>query len=790
MYLKPATSGALSFPRIALVTFLLGNIFASSTLFAQQVLSASSSPSMTTTTTTTTTTTELATKPMNLADDSTNIRLRNETAKWVPESVTILTTEDLNNTLVLRLEDLEGMAPGLIIDSLSGTPQGAAISIRGIGSSETSQNFEPAVALIIDGVYVGTHASQNPYMFDFEHVEISRGPQATYQGVSAIGGAINLTRSRPTGKKGLKTQLSFGTNNHAMFGLIGNIPLTDSISGKLSLNGSSGNRLAINNSNNGRDENSEDRLLISASVLWQASDSLEIQYTYDNESDDSDTPALLNLSNTGDLLCTNSAMNQNANCAILTNISTPETGNLDNTSQNFSNSRNYKGNYHTVRAELDYWNHHFTSITGLRMTEENSDQDLDATFVNFYSSSIRSDYDQFSQEFRVYSDYSDTFQYLLGAYFLNAEYVLNRNDFYILNQLDDANRISPTNPNQIRSAISNQSASTSSFFGHLYYTINEKWKADLGLRRTFVEKEINHQVSHPTSTSDILLAGTPNWKEFSHSAGLSYRVDDSAMFFFRYAHDFRPGGFNDNANSLSSAQPYGVQSVDNFELGLKSEWLDDKLRLDFTLFQNRYNDKLEKFARVADNARIETVIDNVSKYEVRGYEIEFETKPFENLYIRGNYSHMNGDYIEFAIPDISAPGDIIDFSDTAPNRAPADMLFVSSRYSFPYFNGQVNLSAGYRYTNDYQTNPYIPESRVDNATNWDFAAEYVWHDWRFKLFSQNFNDKRYLQNVRRISDSEIVSLAPTRDSQGIVTTAQYNQPRLTGIEITYSPTFK
>ena len=108
----------------------------------------------------------------------------------MPESVTILTTEDLNNTRVARLEDLEGMAPSLLIDSLSGTPQGAAISIRGIGSNETSQNFEPAVALTIDGVYISTHASQNAYSFDFESIEISRGPQATYQGVSAIGGAI------------------------------------------------------------------------------------------------------------------------------------------------------------------------------------------------------------------------------------------------------------------------------------------------------------------------------------------------------------------------------------------------------------------------------------------------------------------------------------------------------------------------------------------------------------------------------------------------------------------------
>jgi iron complex outermembrane receptor protein len=137
------------------VTFLFVNILASGAWHAQQT-----PPSQSTRQSTRQSTKEMLAKSVNLADASTNIRYRNETAKWVPESVTILTTEDLNNTRVARLEDLEGMAPSLIIDSLSGTPQSAAISILGIGSNETSRNFEPAVALTIDGVYVGTHASQ------------------------------------------------------------------------------------------------------------------------------------------------------------------------------------------------------------------------------------------------------------------------------------------------------------------------------------------------------------------------------------------------------------------------------------------------------------------------------------------------------------------------------------------------------------------------------------------------------------------------------------------------------
>jgi iron complex outermembrane receptor protein len=155
MYLKPATSGALSCCRPALVTFLFASLLASNVLHAQQAPPAQSAQS-----TAKAAANELASKPTNLIDASTNVRYRSETAKWVPESVTILTTEDLNNTRVARLEDLEGMAPSLIIDSLSGTPQSAAISILGIGSNETSRNFEPAVALTIDGVYVGTHASQ------------------------------------------------------------------------------------------------------------------------------------------------------------------------------------------------------------------------------------------------------------------------------------------------------------------------------------------------------------------------------------------------------------------------------------------------------------------------------------------------------------------------------------------------------------------------------------------------------------------------------------------------------
>ncbi len=726
-----------------------------------------------------------------LSDSTTDIRLRQESVQWVPESVTVIDKADLDSSYFRTLEDLQGFAPGLIIDGLSGTPQGAAISMRGIGSSETEATFEPAVAVLVDGVYVGSHAGQMQVLFDFEKVEINRGPNTTYQGAPNIGGTINLQRSKPSGNLGADIRASFGDHDRRELDGIFNFPITGQLAGKLALSTQEGGGDYMGNVTRSRSENSRDRVFVSASFLWQPSDRLSLQYSYDNENDRSDTPALLNVSTATDLVCINATAGETCRSTIGPAI--PQTLSFNRTAQNGSNIRSYKGNYHTLRIDYDWGDHDLVSISAIRTNEEMSHQDLDATQIDFYSVSRDLDYDQFSQEFRISRQYSDRLHYTAGLYYLNTQSDLAQEEAFVLNKLGTAGLGDLHAVNDIQLLDSNTDSTLTSFFAHASYALDDQWTIDLGSRLSLIQKDFKHSPSGirnstTTTASSVNFKLDDEWNEWTFSTGISYKVDEAAMIYLRFSEGYRPGGFNTNGVSVESADNYDTETSQNWELGMKSDWLDDKLRLNMVYYQIDHDNKREQFIRAVGPGRVESVIDNVSFIEVDGFELEFELVPFENFKLRGTYSHMNANYLDYEIPDLANPGINLNFTALSANRAPFDSYHLSALYSFNFAEGTINAYARYQFYDDYQTNPQLNLARVNNYTNWDLSLDYVWQDWTFRLFSQNVNDSRHLRNVVNVTDGDVSALrSGATSSSGLITYAEYNQPRYTGFEIVYRP---
>jgi iron complex outermembrane receptor protein len=727
----------------------------------------------------------------NLSDQSTTVRLREEPLQWTPETVTVIEKADIEVTYRRDLEDLQGIAPGVIIDSMSGTPSGAVISIRGLGSSETSKGFEPAVAVIVDGVYVGTHTSQMQVLFDFEQIEVARGPQTTYQGAPNIGGTVNLQRTKPTGEFDAVARMSFGDYDRREVDAVVNFPILQNLAGKVSLSWLDGGGDYMRNVTSGRSENDEDRFAISTSFLWELNDSFSIQYTFDNETDNADTPAILNISTEDDLVCIISQDGES--CGSNRGPAIPQTNSIALTAQNFSKSRELEGTYHTLRMDLEWENNTLTSITGLRNTEEKMDQDIDATHINFYSISSDQSYDQFSQELRLSGQYSESLHYTTGLYILETEYKLEQDEFFILNALGNAGLGNDHPVNDIQRLNSKTDSSLFSIFAHADYALDDQWTIDLGARLASIEKEFKHSPlgvhqGGVVTPSPVFIDKKDNWNEQTLSAGISFKVDQEAMIYARFSQGYRPGGFNENAVSENSAFSYDAETSENLEIGMKSEWFNDKLRLNMAYYQIDYEDKQEQFISAVAPGNLESVIDNVSSVEVAGFELEFEYVPFENFLFRGSYNNMDSNYESYEIPNPSVPGEIINLSNLQPGWAPSNSYYFSGLYSFNFASGVINVFAAYSYVDDYQTNPKLPVSNVNNYTEWDMSIDYVWQQWTFRLFSHNLNDKRYLQNAVNLTDADVSPLGPTATgATGLVTYAEYNRPRYTGFEIIYKP---
>lgn len=716
-----------------------------------------------------------------------------QSVQLAPISVTVITKRDIEASYRSRLEELDGYVPGMIIDALGSSPQGAAIAIRGIQSDRPDKSFLPAVAVSIDGVYVGSHAGQNPYLFDFEQIEVRRG--AAFAPIGAEAGTINIQRTKPTGKLGLDTRIAVRDPDATDIDAVFNFPIINGLSGKVSASQHSVDDADAENAFISRDENSEERTAVSLSLLWNQLEHTSIAYTFDFENDDSDTPALMNLSSSADLVCSTSI--GGANCSPGGDV--PASGKDNITTQNFSNKRTYEGDYHTLRVDSELMEHKITSITGYRTTEEQSARDFDASSTDVYSSSFDRIHDQFSTELRADRQWSDNLHYTVGFYYQDSEYDLDRVDQYALDTLSGVippQLQTPVPANQLRQASGSYSSEYISLFGNVNYRLDHQWDTNVSLRYTSADKSFKQNIKIQTDAtsgavfSNTVFADDKDWDEISGSFGLSYVVDDQAMIYFRYAVDHTLGGFFESANSLEASRYSKSQSTQTVELGMKSDWFEDKLRLNMVLYNNYQDDIVQEVADRMSDGSIQAVLDNVADLEVNGFDLEFEYVPTDNLKFRGSYARMNTNYERYQVTDLATPGEVLQL-DLDSARAPTSSIYLTGQYLIPFGQGQFSLFAGYRYVTDYQTQPGLVVAEVPDYTTWDVAVAYAWNDLTVRLFSQNFNDKRFLTNHGTSNNAQVAPISSSASSTtGISTYAEVSSPRYTGLEIVWTPSFK
>ncbi len=161
-------------------------------------------------------------------------RKREEISQDVPLAITAISKE-LDIASVRDLRDLNGFAPNVRIDEDPGRANGSAITIRGISPTRTDDNsFDSPIAVMIDGIYLGTTSGQVLENFDLDRVEILRGPQGTLFGKNTIGGVLNVIRSRPTGEFGARLKYTGGSFDQQEFRAVLNVPI---ISEKLAAKG-------------------------------------------------------------------------------------------------------------------------------------------------------------------------------------------------------------------------------------------------------------------------------------------------------------------------------------------------------------------------------------------------------------------------------------------------------------------------------------------------------------------------------------------------------------------------
>ncbi len=115
----------------------------------------------------------------------------------VSVSVSTITNEQLIQMGTVNTLDLERVSPGLNIQAGAFAVSSLQISIRGVGNNFFDGNAVATVGMYLDQVYLNSVVGHGLHLFDLKRVEVLRGPQGTFYGGSATGGAINLIAEKP-----------------------------------------------------------------------------------------------------------------------------------------------------------------------------------------------------------------------------------------------------------------------------------------------------------------------------------------------------------------------------------------------------------------------------------------------------------------------------------------------------------------------------------------------------------------------------------------------------------------
>ena len=134
-------------------------------------------------------------------------RKKDESIQDVPGAVSAITGQ-LKEQSVRRIEDIQAFAPNLFINRTPGIASGAAITIRGVASLESDKSFDPAIGVVMDGMFLGTSSGVLLDNFDIERIEVLRGPQGTLFGKNTTGGILNVIRT-PVSMSEFGADLSF-----------------------------------------------------------------------------------------------------------------------------------------------------------------------------------------------------------------------------------------------------------------------------------------------------------------------------------------------------------------------------------------------------------------------------------------------------------------------------------------------------------------------------------------------------------------------------------------------------
>jgi iron complex outermembrane receptor protein len=397
-------------------------------------------------------------------------------------------------------------------------------------------------------------------------------------------------------------------------------------------------------------------------------------------------------------------------------------------------------------------NYVLTSITGFRGVDRKVGSDEDATRVfTLDARFFEDDFEHFTQEIRLASPDDQRFRYVVGAFYFNQQA-----------KTDRVVALGPGfggPPQGVDAAVQDSSVDTTSaaLFVNANFDVTDRLTLSGGLRYTDEEKDaVIKQFVFPGFGLATFIDETFDRDEdyVTATANVQFQASENVLGYFTYSSGYKSGGFNVDLVPTIEDLPYEEETVDSFELGLKTDLLDGRLRLNLAAFRAEYEDyQVFQFRFDPFSGTTALLVSNAASVTTQGLEIEGHALLGENFDLQfglGITDATFDDYPGGAVdPDTGDPVNVA--GNTLP-RAPDLTANVTGRYHFSAgtFSGVALLN--YAYRGEQFFNPDNREnSRQGSYGIWNASIDFAINEkWGVALWGRNLSDETF-RTMRGVS---------------------------------------
>lgn len=662
---------------------------------------------------------------------------REQNLQDVPISITAVSGAQLEARGVSSSQDLTQMAPGLTIGTTGGNSATFAY-IRGGGTNLIDISADPSVATFIDEVYVPGTSGMQFGLLDIERIEVLKGPQGTLFGRNAAAGAISIVTRRPSDQFAGSFDLEVG-NYGAVKGR-GSItgPLTDN--GKL--------RFRLSQMYRHRDPVTENLAGKDPGRVDTFGTRGQVQYKGD----------------TLDALLTVGYFNQDNGPADVFTFTDGFVGALidnpaplaDHPNEFFRVWRNRPEGYEkqdvfdtNLRLEFETGLGTLTSITAYRDSKYDGTDDRDGTFADAIVSRFIEKHETFTQELRIAGD-AGALQWIGGVYYYHDKGYNNQSYFIY----PDMALYPPSNGQP----VSDQHwLTTDSYavFGQLSYDITDRLSLTAGARYSYdkkrSERDIDVDAISPFflfPTGSYVASAKENWESFNPVVSLQYEIDPDVMIYGSVRSGYKSGGFQTLLPSTRALaeRPYDPEKVLSYEIGVRSELFDRRLRLNLSAF---YVETKDQQVSIFEAGALS--VQNAARSTAKGLDIELRGRITDRLTLNWAATVQKARFGDYRyVSPIEGP---IDNTGNRQLRSPDFSSSVGLDYRVPAARGELTLHGDYFF----QTRIYFNDAnyKVQPSTYQDdygiFNARLDYETangrWAFGLWGRNLAGKNYCANI-------------------------------------------